>query len=56
MPRPGAAEIAAGALLVGWIVVEIAFIRELSFLQPCFALVGVVFVVIGRRLRTPRPV
>ena len=41
--------VAAGVLLVGWIVVELAFIRELSFLQPVYIGVGAVFVAIGRR-------
>ncbi len=39
----------AGLLLVGWIIVELAFIREVSFLQPVFVGVGAVFVAIGRR-------
>ena len=47
--RAGAASIVAGALLVGWIVVEIAFIRELAFLQLFYAGAGVAYVVIGRR-------
>jgi hypothetical protein len=37
-----------GALLVGWILVETAFIREVSPLQPCYAAVGVGLVVWGR--------
>jgi len=37
-----------GALLVGWILVEVAFIRELSFLQPFYAAVGAGLVVWGR--------
>jgi hypothetical protein len=45
------AAIVAGVLLVGWIGVELAFIREFSFLQPLFVLVGLVFVALGRRRR-----
>ena len=48
-PRAGRAAFAAGLLLIAWIVVEIAFIRDISFLQPFFAGVGVAFIVIGRR-------
>lgn len=44
----------AGVLLVGWIVVELALIRELSWLQPFYVAVGVSFVAIGRSApRTP---
>ena len=39
-----------GLLLVGWIVVELAFIRELSFFHPLYAAVGVAMVWLGRRL------
>ncbi len=52
--RAGASAVVAGALLVGWIVVEVAFIREFSFLQPCYAVIGVVFIAIGRRARDQR--
>jgi hypothetical protein len=52
--RAGRVAVGAGALLIAWIVVEIAFIREFSFLQPFYAAVGIVFVAIGRRAR-PRP-
>lgn len=42
-----AAAVFAGVLLVGWIVVELAFLRELSFLHPLCVGVGVAFVIIG---------
>ena len=48
-PCAGRAAVAAGLLLIAWIVVEIMFIRDISFLQPFFAGVGVAFIVIGRR-------
>jgi hypothetical protein len=51
--RAGRASVAAGVLLVGWILVELAFIREISFLQFFYAGAGVVFVVIGRRPASP---
>jgi hypothetical protein len=47
--RADSAAVVAGALLIGWILVEVAFIRELSFLQPFYAGVGIVFIAIGRR-------
>jgi hypothetical protein len=45
--RAPRAAIGAGALLIGWILVEIAFIREFSFLQPFYLGVGVAFIAIG---------
>jgi hypothetical protein len=47
--RTGFGAAAAGTLLIGWIVVELAFIRAVSFLQPVCVLVGVLFVLVGRR-------
>lgn len=38
-----------GAALIGWIVVQVAFIRTFSFFQPTYAVVGVLFLVAGRR-------
>ena len=46
--RSGRAALAAGGLLVAWIVVELAFVREVSFLQPTFVAVGLAFVALGR--------
>lgn len=48
--RTGAAAIVAGVMLAGWIVVEIAFIRELAFLQLFYSAAGVAFVLVGRHL------
>jgi hypothetical protein len=47
--RTDLASVVAGVLLVGWIVVEIAFIREISFLQIFYTGAGFVFIGIGRR-------
>lgn len=44
--------VAAGAVLVGWIVVELGFVRAFSALQPVFAAIGLAFVVAGRRGRS----
>jgi len=41
-PGRGIAAVLAGVLLVGWILVEVAIIRELSWLQVLFAAVGLV--------------
>ncbi len=46
--RTGSAASVAGVLLMGWIVVELAFIREASFFHPVFFLVGLLFVIAGR--------
>jgi len=45
--RTDASAVTTGFLLIAWIVIEVAFIRQLSFLQPVFAGVGGVLVVIG---------
>ena len=42
------AALIAGILLVGWIVVEAAFIRELSWLQPFYVGIGVSLIAISR--------
>jgi hypothetical protein len=47
--RTDAAAVATGALLVGWILVELAFLRELSFLHPLYVAVGLLLVLLGRR-------
>ena len=46
-PRAAAAALWSGALLVGWIVVEVLVIREFSPLQPIFALLGLGLVAWG---------
>lgn len=52
-PRTGPAAVVAGVLQIWWIVVELAFIRELSFFHPLYIAVGAAFIVLGRR--APRP-
>jgi hypothetical protein len=47
--RTPVAASAAGLLLIGWILVEIACIRELSWLQPLYVLIGTSLIAIGRR-------
>ncbi len=39
----------AGALLVGWIIVELVFIREFSWFHPLYVALGVVVILVGRR-------
>lgn len=53
---PWSADLAilAGAALIGWIAVEIAFIRTFSWLQPACAVYGAVVVVLGLLLRRSR--
>lgn len=50
--RVGVTASFAGIMLIAWIVVEVAFIREFSGLQPIYVAVGITFVVIGRRVGT----
>ena len=47
------AAVVVGTLLIGWIGVELAFIRELSFFHPIYAAIGVVFLRAGLAARTP---
>ena len=47
--RAELASLVAGLLLVGWIAVELLWVRELSFLQPTFAVIGTAFALAGRR-------
>ncbi len=50
------AALLAGLLLIGWIIVELAFIREFSFLQPLCLAIGAAFTAVGylgRRASTP---
>lgn len=49
-PRSGPLSIVAGVLLVGWIVVELAFIQELSYFHPFYAAVGLLQVWVGVRV------
>jgi Ca2+/Na+ antiporter len=46
----------AGSMLIVWIAVEVAFIRSFSPLQPICAGIGVLIVVLGKRVgRPPSP-
>ncbi len=47
--RTAVAAMATGVVLIGWIVVELAFIRELSFFHPLYAVIGLAIVWLGRR-------
>lgn len=47
-PRTDAAALAVGIVIIGWIVVEFAFIREFSFFHPVYLVVGAALIWIGR--------
>jgi hypothetical protein len=47
--RTGETAVFAGVMLIVWIAVEVAFIRQFSRLQPFYVGVGITLVVIGRR-------
>ena len=47
--RTSLAAVVAGSLLVGWIVVEIGFVRTYSWLQPVCAFAGVAVALAGLR-------
>ena len=47
--RTSIAAVIAGILLVGWIVVEIGFVRSYSWLQPVCAFAGVAVALAGMR-------
>lgn len=49
--RCGLLSIFAGALLICWIVVQLAFIREFRLFQPLFAAIGLAQIWLGRVLR-----
>jgi hypothetical protein len=46
--RADLAATAAGLVLVGWIAVQLAFLRSLSFFHPFYVAMGCVFVWLGR--------
>lgn len=50
-PRTGDAAVICGVLQVGWIVVELLFIWELSFFHPLYLVIGLVLIFVGRRIR-----
>ena len=47
--RAGDTSVAAGVLLAGWIIVELAFIRQVSFFHPLFFVVGGLLIWLGLR-------
>ncbi len=47
--RTDRAAVVTGVLVIGWIVVELAFIKELSFFHPAYVAVGAALVWMGRR-------
>ena len=49
-PRAPAVTVFVGVLLIGWIVVQLAFLQSFSFFQPLYAAIGLAFVIAGRRL------
>ncbi|MBI4933726.1 MAG: CoA-binding protein [Actinobacteria bacterium] len=53
-PATGATSIVCGVLTMVWIVVQLAFLREFSPFQPVYFVVGAVFVIVGRRMRSQR--
>ncbi len=46
--RADVAAAASGAVLIGWIVVQLAFLRSLSFFHVFYAAMGALFVWLGR--------
>jgi uncharacterized protein involved in response to NO len=52
--RTDVVAVIAGVLLIGWIVVELAFLREVSFFHPTYAAIGAGFVASGLRSRRSR--
>lgn len=56
-PRTPEATVAAGVVLVGWIVVQVLFLRSFSAFQPTYALLGLALIAWGRHLgRAAQPV
>jgi hypothetical protein len=48
-PRTARAAMCAGVVLVAWIAVQLAFLRAFSVFQPAYVVIGLLFVVAGRR-------
>jgi hypothetical protein len=48
-PRTAACAVATGVALIGWIAVQVAFIRSFSWFQPTYVVIGAGLVVAGRR-------
>jgi hypothetical protein len=53
--RTGFVAVGSGAVLIAWILVQIATIRELTPLQPICAAIGGLLVVLGRRMPRSAP-
>lgn len=51
-PRTGTGSLVIGVVLVGWLLVELAFIRELSFFHPLYGVVGIAFAIAGWMIRS----
>lgn len=47
-PRTGPTSTGAGLTLMAWILVQLAFLRRVSFLHPLFFVVGALFAFAGR--------
>jgi hypothetical protein len=54
-PRAGTIALTSGALLIGWIVVQLAVIRTYVWLQPACIAWGLTVMALGWRLRRSRP-
>lgn len=52
-PRTAPVAVLAGGLLVGWIAVQVVFLREFSWFQPTYAAIGAAFIAAGRRMPAP---
>jgi hypothetical protein len=48
-PSTDLVSVACGVLVIGWIVVQYLFIRQLSFFHPTYVVVGALLVWAGRR-------
>ena len=47
-PRTDVVALITGLLLIGWILIELAFIREFSFFHPAYLAVGAWLIWLGR--------
>jgi hypothetical protein len=47
--RTGGTSLVAGTLLVGWIVLQLAFLQELSFFHPLYVAIGIALIATGLR-------
>ncbi|MFC3490946.1 hypothetical protein [Glycomyces rhizosphaerae] len=52
--RCGPLSILAGTLLICWIIVQLAFIREFSFFQPFYTVIGLAQIWMGVRVLRER--